>query len=240
MKLSKKIWLPALIILIVVAIFCLYQYYTKKPSTVIFLLYNNEDISKFSHPNVVPYKIHNQTVFFESEAFRSINDLPKANNIGFITPSFFRKQQRTLDDIFETTGDTLASTFPLVEAEENRLAFLSKIHGPNFLIIWKWLITELGYAEYVEMDFKGFSANMWIANRDFVQRFLVVIKRAIYICENAPDKMKTLLYSDSHYNGSIKHHCLEKFGVPHYPFHPFIMENLPCFLSHLDNHNLPF
>jgi len=43
--------------------------------------------------------------------------------------------------------------------------------------------------------------------------------------------IKELLYSDTHYNGSVKHKMLTKFGIPHYPFHPFILENLACFLT---------
>jgi len=239
---SKHFWLIPIVITIIIVICAIYSYYIPPPpTTVLFLLYSNEDITNIKHPNIIPYKIHNQTVFFESEAYRNMDDLPNTPNIGFITPAFFRKQQRTLNDIFEIIGTKLLhQTFPLLEAETNRLAFLSKYHGENFIIIWKWLIVELGYPEYIDVDFKGFAANMWIANRNFVKRFLVVVKRAIYVCENAPDTIKKLLYSDSQYNGSIKHLCMEKFGVPHYPFHPFILENLPCFLSHLDRNGLPF
>jgi len=240
---TLNIWLTAITMAVVIVImsYVVYSYFIKQPTTVIFLLYNNEDISNFQYPNIVPYKIYNQTVFFESEAYRKMEDLPNVANIGFITPSFFRKQNRSFNEVFKEIGDEpLRQTLGLVEAQENRLAFLTKFHGENFIIIWKWLIVELGYPEYINIDFKGFSANMWVANRNFVLRFLVVVKRAIHICENAPDKMKKLLYSDSHYNGSIKHLCMEKFGVPHYPFHPFILENLPCFLSHLDRVGLPF
>jgi hypothetical protein len=76
---------------------------------------------------------------------------------------------------------------------------------------------------------------MWIANKQFVEKFLKTAKQAIYLCENAPENIKEMLYSDPNYNGSIKHLCMEKFGIPHYPFHPFILENLICLLSHIEN-----
>ena len=122
-----------------------------------------------------------------------------------------------------------------MEAEDRRLEFLTKFHGENFLKIWHWLIKELGYSEYYDKDFKGFSANMWVANRKFTKRFIKIAKRAMKLCEDAPPEMKALLYRDPNYNGSIKRLCFEKFGIPHYPFHPFIIENLVCFLTHLQN-----
>jgi hypothetical protein len=234
--------MKAALVLICIIVFFLFLLLVlekqKKPSTIIYLLYNDEDISRFSHPQIIPLKIKTQNEFFESEAFREITTLPDVKNIGFITPAFFRKQKLTLDELFIKIGSNrLPHTIGLVEAEENRLAFLTKFHGENFIKIWRWLITELGYSAHINDDFKGFSANMWVSNREFVHNFIKVARKAMDLCENAPNHIKELLYSDTHYNGSIKHKCLEKFGVPHYPFHPFIIENLPCFLAHLDQKN---
>jgi hypothetical protein len=204
-------------------------------STVIYLLYNDEDISKFRHPQIIPLKINVQNEYFESQAFREIDKLVDVKNIGFITPAFFRKQELTLDELFLKIGsERLEKTVGLVKAEDNRLAFLTKFHGENFIKIWRWLIAELGYKNHVNDDFKGFSANMWISNREFVLNFIKVARQAMDLCDNAPADIKKLLYSDTHYNGSVKHKMMEKFGVPHYPFHPFILENLACFLAHLE------
>jgi len=204
-------------------------------NTVLYLLYNDEDISAFKHPQVIPLKIKTQNMYFESQAFREIGVLPDVKNIGFITPSFFRKQKLTLDELLLNIGEgRLQKTVGLVEAEFNRLAFLTKFHGENFIKIWRWLIVELGYKDHVNSDFKGFSANMWVSNREFVLNFIKVARRAMDLCDNAPADIKEMLYSDTHYNGSVKHKMMEKFGVPHYPFHPFILENLVCFLAHLE------
>jgi hypothetical protein len=202
------------------------------------LLYDSEDISSFANADIIPYKLREQTVYFESEAFRHMGALPHARNIGFITPSFYRKQTRTLDEMFATVPENLTTTYYLVPAEDRRLAFLSKFHGPAFMKIWTWLISALGYEKYKEHDFKGFSANMWIAPRPFVVKYVHVMKRAIYLCDNAPKEIHALLYSDPHYNGSIKDKCMEKFGIPHYPFHPFIMENIICFTTYLNDNGL--
>jgi hypothetical protein len=206
-----------------------------KGNTVLYLLYNDEDISAFRHSQVIPLKINAQNEYFESQAFREIGLLPDVENIGFITPSFFRKQKLTLDELLlKVGGGRLQKTIGLVEAEDNRLAFLTKFHGENFIKIWRWLISELGYKDHVNDDFKGFAANMWISNKEFVVNFIRVARRAMDLCDNAPPHIKELLYSDTHYNGSVKHKMLAKFGIPHYPFHPFILENLACFMAHLE------
>jgi hypothetical protein len=207
----------------------------KTNNTILYLLYNDEDISAFTHRQVIPLQIKAQNEYFESQAFREIGVLPDVENIGFITPSFFRKQKLTLDELFLKVGNgPLHRTLGLVEAEDNRLAFLTKFHGENFITIWRWLISELGYKDHINTDFKGFAANTWVSNRAFVVNFIKVARRAMDLCDNAPPHIKELLYSDTHYNGSVKHKMQAKFGIPHYPFHPFILENLACFLAHLE------
>jgi hypothetical protein len=212
-----------------------YQRNGVRKNTILYLLYNNEDISAFRHPQIIPIQIKAQNEYFESQAFREIGVLPDVENIGFITPSFFRKQKLTLDELFLKVGEgPLNKTLGLVEAEDNRLAFLTKFHGENFITIWRWLISELGYKDHINTDFKGFAANTWVSNRAFVLNFIRVARQAMDLCDNAPPHIKGLLYSDTHYNGSVKHKMLAKFGIPHYPFHPFILENLACFLAHLE------
>jgi hypothetical protein len=211
--------------------------------TKIILLYNDENISQFKHPDIIPYKLENQTVYFESQAFDEIVELPYSTNIGFITPSFFKKQNLTLDELFEHVNrSSLKSTLFLVPLMSNpipgnRIESMTEFHGPAFKTIWVWLLGELGYSQYSDADFAGGSSNMWVAPRDFVVKFLVKAKQAIYLCNNAPEHIKTLLYSDPHYEGNAKHLMMEKFGIPHYPFHPFIMENLISFLTYLNHIN---
>jgi hypothetical protein len=210
----------------------------KSTDTKIFLLYNDEDISQYQHPDVIPYKIVNQTVYFESQAFAEITNLPDATNIGFITPSFLKKQKLTIKQVFDKSNKAeLKSTYFLVDGPDNRIQAMTKFHGPTFKKIWNWLLSELGYQEYVDADFFGGSSNMWIARREFVEKFLDKLKQAILICDNAPEEMRKLLYSDPRYEGNIKHLMFKKFGIPHYPYHPFIMENLIALFTYLDNIN---
>jgi hypothetical protein len=225
-------------ILFSVIICCLlYLIYRKfaTPKTKIFLLYNNEDITRFNHPDIIPYKL-NQTLYFESQAFDEIMHLPNVTNIGFITPSFFRKQKLSLEQVFEHCNKgLLQSTVFLLDSTSNRIEFATKYHGPAFKTIWTWLINELGYKKYSNDDFKGANSNMWVARREFVVKFLHEAKRAIFLCNNAPEHIKVLLFSDSRYDGQAKNQMMQKFGIPHYPFHPFILENLIAFYTYLDD-----
>jgi hypothetical protein len=108
-----------------------------------FLLYYNEDISEYNHPNVTPIKLSEEYfLFFESRGFLQldISNLPDVDNIGFITPSFYRKSGiQNLDEISNITLKnneiigfflTNVSTTCLREAVGN--------HGQNFTIIWTY------------------------------------------------------------------------------------------------------
>ncbi len=236
-KMNKKQILQILFCIIICCL--LYLIYCKFTTrkTKIFLLYNNEDISQFNHPDIIPYKMK-QTVYFESHAFDEITHLPHVTNIGFITPSFFKKQELSLEQLFEHCNkEHLKSTYFLLDGPGNRIESMTKFHGPPFKTIWTWLINELGYKEFSNADFRGGSSNMWVARKEFVEKFLYQVKRAVFLCNNAPEHIKVLLYSDPHYEGGAKNQMMQKFGLTHYPFHPFIFENLIAFFTYLDNIN---
>jgi hypothetical protein len=63
-------------------------------------------------------------------------------------------------------------------------------------------------------------------DNDTTLELLISEKTCRFSDRKVPENIKEMLYSDPNYNGSIKHLCMEKFGIPHYPFHPFILENL--------------
>ncbi len=203
-----------------------------------YLLYSYEDIRGLEHPDILPLKLE-QTPFFESEAFRMIRpeDLPQVDNIGFLTPKPLRAVMNRMDlDIYLDFGrNPIKNIIKLYNPNVN-LNQAVAWHGTVFGELWDWLTSSMGFpvGSYKYEDVSVFYKNAWIARREFVVEFLKFVKPAFEIVERAPEEWRGKWFSNAHYGGSLLGKgCMEKFGTPHYPFHPFIFERLICFFTYL-------
>jgi hypothetical protein len=200
-------------------------------STKIFLAYYDEDISEYNHPNIIPIKL-NQTEYFESEIFRMITPsmIPNVDNIGMITPSFFKKVPGvTLDSLFNKVPNPFTKL--LLWREHIPCDFLAtQCHGEMYMVIMSWLLKELNIPISIINRYKGFYCNMWITKREIFLEYLELAKKAIKCIDSAPPNIKLALSTDPNYNGKLKETgILEKrFGKSYYPWQPFIMERLIC------------
>jgi hypothetical protein len=205
--------------------------------TKLFLLYNDEDISSYIHPDIIPLKL-NQTEYFESEAFRMLNesDLPHVENIGFITPSSrFKIPNFSIDNILQLQPTPIIFLWPQqVKCEEHAISY----HGPNFLTIWKYLLNCHRISHKVINTYNVKFSNLWIAKRSFVIEYLQFAKKTINYLDNSNAEIKNILFSDSHYPGKLLNTGVleKKFNLSHYPFHPFVMERIICLFNRIKNH----
>lgn len=199
-------------------------------TTKIYLLYSYENIKKYKHPDIIPLKLV-QSEFFESEAFRMLHveDLPKCTNIGFVT--FKGLETITTDISFNNFMDNVNTNVTEITPFINIPISLNQAvisHGENFRVLWDYMSDRLYAKQKYSYDtFTAFIRNCWIAPFNIVAGFLRFAKKAFQILSDAPPLIKNLLYSDSKYQGALLGlGCLEKFGVPYYPFHAFIFERL--------------
>jgi hypothetical protein len=214
-------------------------------NTRIYLLYNNEKIDEYlSDPRIFPLKLEPQGKFFESEAFRMLNmsDIPsEIDYIGFTTPSFFRKSGKRLGDIVVPKSPfSITSCSNMIRSDKSYMHLAMEYHGDTFKTIWDWLISELGYNP-VNIHYGSIHiyCNMWVLSRDTFNIFLPIAKKAVKLLDNAPPSIDKLLFMDSTYDGRLsKDKLIELCGVPYYPYHPFIMERLICFVCDRYNWNV--
>jgi hypothetical protein len=207
------------------------------PLTKMFLLYSYENIDNLKHPNIIPLKL-NQTEYFESEAYRMLNeeDLPDCDNIAFISPKALQINIRnqSLDNYLNSLNKNMNTIEPL-HLEGLQYNFNSSVyfHGENFLKIWTILCYKIGYTNYEFNNVKMFYRNSWIAKRETVIGFLKFIKPLFKIMEEP--QLKILGFTDAKYQGASlsKEVLLSKFGVPHYPLHPFVFERLICLYKYM-------
>jgi hypothetical protein len=213
---------------------------SEKKNTVLFLLYNDENISEFEKiSEVIPIKL-NQNHYFESEFFRmfeekNFSQIQDIDNIGIITPSFYKKIQKSIPELLLLNPNPIKKLF-LLKTKMNYYDHGIYTHGKNFKIIWDWLVLKLNINfKKIKKNKKsvGFYSNLWIAKKSFFLKYIEFAKKSMELLDNAPENIKKLLHSNSNYPGNLlkEGKLIEKFGYNWYPMHPFIMERLICLFS---------
>jgi hypothetical protein len=210
------------------------------PKVKLFLLYSYENIEHLRHEDIIPLKL-DQSVYFESTAFRMLkySDLPKCDAIGFITPKSFNNLLLSTDfNTFmnHTLQVEIKEIIPIFHFPGHTLNHGIQSHGPDFKTIWKYLSENVGYGTDYDFDeVPVFFRNAWVAPRSQVVGFLYFAKECMRVLDAAPPNIEELLYSDANYMYATldKNTLLRKFGVPHYTFHPFIMEYAICIYKYM-------
>lgn len=110
-----------------------------------------------------------------------------------------------------------------------------------FPTIWAHiLVTRLGLDEnqVFSDDIPAFYSNFWIARVGLFREYLRIYTIVYDIMEN-DELIKSILYQNASYFQHIDTEKLTKImGVPYYPYHPFIMERLPCLVFWLLKANI--
>jgi hypothetical protein len=205
-------------------------------TTKIFLAYHDEDITQYNHPNIIPIKL-DQTEYFESEIFRMLTPdmIPKADNIGIITPSLLKKiPGMTVDALFSTNPNPFTKLVLWMEHIPCDMIAL-KYHGQMYMVIMVWLLEKLGISLNIVNRYKGFYCNMWITKREIFLEYLDIAKRAIKYLDSPPPHIQFALFTDPNYIGKLNGTgILEKrFKKSYYPWQPFILERLICAFAHV-------
>lgn len=113
-------------------------------------------------------------------------------------------------------------------------------HGPAFLDILERVLIGLGYNAQDPRDptVPLFVCNYWLATPAWMSKYCEFYKRAAGIMDTDPE-LQDLLWSHAKYDGTLSEEvCLEIFGTPYIPFHPFIAERLPCFFFAREGANI--
>jgi hypothetical protein len=211
-------------------------------TTFIYLLYSYENISNFIHPNIIPLQLKPSSIYFESNGFNliDINSIPQnATRIGFITPSFFKKVNvshikdvYSLFNFINNSNELIIKFFAFYfsNSDETFNYSCTSAHGPNFLIIWNWLLDQMGYSKYIDCNIKSFYSNLWVSYTNITIEYIIFARKAMNILDNCKDEyIYNLLHSNSNYPGKLNKKQLNKIcNKPYYTFHPFIMERLIC------------
>jgi hypothetical protein len=141
----------------------------------------------------------------------------------------------TVTDVLRGASDENAHIAAFMYRGDPLLATAEKWH-PGFLHIWAPLLRFHGFPtdKILSESIPSFYANYWAAVPDAMDQYIDFFKKVKISLEVLPSLSETV-WKDSEYGartgiaGLTSDRCLEIWGVPWYPFHPFLFERLPCF-----------
>ena len=107
----------------------------------------------------------------------------------------------------------------------------SVLHHPRFLEVWVPLLSHLGYSapDIVHSDMPAFYCNYWMATPAWMDRFMAFYARVHRALEDLPC-IQDALWSHAGYPTHLtRERCIQVYGRPYIPYHPFVCERVPCF-----------
>lgn len=110
------------------------------------------------------------------------------------------------------------------------ISYANKFH-PGFSGYFQHILKKVGYnwsPTYLE---NVFYCNYFVAKNEIYEKYVNdMLAPAMEVMKNMPELMR-----DSHYPHKLPENLKEKFGVNHYPYHPFICERMFSYFAHIHN-----
>lgn len=119
---------------------------------------------------------------------------------------------------------------------DSLVATAEKWH-PGFLRIWAGSLRYLGFPmeQILNEEIPSFYCNYWAATPPVMKEYIQFFRTYVHTLDTLPI-ISDEVWNDASYSGRgldiagiPSDHCMKIWGVPQYPFHPFILERLPCF-----------
>lgn len=217
----------------------------------VYQIYFNE--SQQLEPEYIPYKNENCTVFFENSVIVDlINEGANLNSAYFGVVSYKLREKigsvmkerwanipnianhsvkEFTPDLFETE---LSKHLPDVMSFQRHLphdpiSVAERFH-PGFTKHFKTIMNEIGY-DWNPTHFENvFYCNFFVAKSDIYDRYVKdMLKPAMEVM-----KSRVSVFENSHYPERLPDNLRQKFGISHYPFHPFLCERMFSYFAHLN------
>ena len=195
------------------------------------------------------------TKYLESDAYRVLKNREEEwrdkDYVGVIKYSFEEKTSFFKFDELCQGHEADVLTFVGPESHSPDTQGVSMIRTAKrchmyFSTIWAHiLVTRLGLdvIKVFSDDIPAFYSNFWIAKTPMFREYLRIYNIVREVMET-DELIRPVLYQNASYFQHIDAARLtEIMGVPYYPYHPFVMERLPCLvfwlmgakISHITN-----
>ena len=177
------------------------------------------------------------TPYLESEVYNShLLSLQRewldADYVGTLAWRAHDKTEINMEKIKGVLQDAQPDVFAFLLGTMQMLSQATTFH-PNFGHNWLQLLSRMCYDERdcMHPDIPFFACNYWLARPRWMRAYISFFQNAKMIIDNPRLPLHLEMWKDAKYSTSLMSpsRCLEVFGVPYFPFHPFVCERLPCF-----------
>ena len=214
------------------------------PDLILYIVYHDEAskqiAAKYEKYSWAKLLYIESTKYLESDAYRVLktreDEWKDKQFVGVIKYSF--EEKTTFFDFEHLCKEQEADVFTFVGPESHSpdTQGVSMIRTARrchqyFPTIWSHiLITRMGLNEtdVFSEEIPAFYSNFWIAKTQLFKEYLRIYGIVQEIMEK-DELIRPILYQNASYFQHIDTDRLTQImGVPYYPYHPFVMERLPC------------
>lgn len=200
-----------------------------------------EDFKEYAawmKPLCIPTTFYLEGVMYSHILKRRQKEWEHADYVGTLAHSAVRKLNTvsavltTLRDASREHADVAAFKY----MGDSLVATAEKWH-PGFLRIWAATLRYLGFPmdKIVDETIPSYYCNYWAATPEIMKEYMNFFKVFIHALDTLP-VISDEVWGDASYSsrGSdiaalTSEQCMHIWGVEYYPFHPFILERIPCF-----------
>lgn len=123
---------------------------------------------------------------------------------------------------------------PLFAIKNKRLLQQAMRNHPQFYELWSTLLSHLfpcvPPVDVQNTEVPLFLCNYWLASTEWMHQYLTFFRRAQHVLDTCPE-LQPGVWSDARYSNKLMpvERLVKIFGRPHYTYHAFLCERLPCF-----------
>jgi hypothetical protein len=193
----------------------------------------------WAKPIIIPTTFYLEGVMYSHILKRRQHEWEHAEFVGTLSHSAVKKL-RDVSNVVKTlkeassAGDVDVAAF--LYRGDKLLAAAERWH-PGFLRLWVGTLRYLGFSADIIMDetTPGYYCNYWAAKPSVMKEYMCFFKVFTRALDTLP-VISDEVWNDSGYSGRgldvarlTPDQCMKIWGVEYYPFHPFLLERLPCF-----------
>ncbi len=189
-------------------------------------------------PIMIPTTFYLESVMYTHILHRRREEWEHADYVGTISHSAIHKL-RDISSIYGTLQDASNENVDVAAflyRGDSLVAAAEKWH-PGFLRLWVGSLRYLGFPveTILSEEIPSFYCNYWAATPTVMKEYIQFFKTFVHTFDTLPI-LSDEIWNDSGYSGRgtgiaglSAERCMSIWGVPWYPFHPFLGERIPCF-----------
>lgn len=127
----------------------------------------------------------------------------------------------------DVAGADVVGLLPLPESPLEQ----AQVRHPRFKEVWCTLLAQLGYSDddSASPHIPLFVCNYWLATPHWMRRYCEFYKSAVRVLESHQGVQEALWSHAGYATHLPAETCMQIYGKPYIPHHPFVCERLPCF-----------